>query len=66
MGVAGAELTSTNILLTGLPVACRCHIHGPGRMISVQSSRELYQKQIDTEMDEIATAPGEEVEELVC
>ena len=29
------------------------------------SSRELYQKQIDIEKDEIAVAPGEEVEELV-
>jgi len=36
-----------------------------GEWISVQSSRELYQKQIRTEKDEIATLPEEETEELV-
>jgi VIT1/CCC1 family predicted Fe2+/Mn2+ transporter len=35
-----------------------------GEWISVQSSRELYQKQIDTEWEEIASAPEEEMEEL--
>ena len=66
MGVAGAELTSTNILLTGFAGLLAGAISmALGEWISVQSSRELYQKQIDIEKDEIADAPGEEVEELV-
>ena len=36
-----------------------------GEWISVRSSRELYQKQISTEKEEIAAAPEEEIEELV-
>jgi VIT1/CCC1 family predicted Fe2+/Mn2+ transporter len=35
-----------------------------GEWVSVQSSRELYQKQIKTEMEEIAANPAEEAEEL--
>ena len=35
-----------------------------GEWISVQSSRELYQRQIDTEREEIETSPEEEIEEL--
>jgi hypothetical protein len=35
-----------------------------GEWISVQSSRELYQKQIRTEKEEIAANPEEEIEEL--
>ncbi len=65
MGVAGAELSGKNILLTG----CAGLLAGAismalGEWISVQSSRELYQKQIRTEQEEIATMPEEEVEEL--
>jgi vacuolar iron transporter family protein len=66
MGVAGAELTNANILLTGFAGLLAGAISmALGEWISVQSSRELYQKQIDTEKEEIAAAPGEEVEELV-
>jgi len=36
-----------------------------GEWLSVQSSRELYQKQIATEADELAQVPDEEREELV-
>lgn len=47
MGVAGAELTSTNILLTGFAGLLAGAISmALGEWISVQSSRELYQKQI--------------------
>jgi VIT1/CCC1 family predicted Fe2+/Mn2+ transporter len=65
MGVAGAELSGRNILLTG----CAGLLAGAismalGEWISVQSSRELYQKQIRTEQEEIATMPEEEMEEL--
>ena len=38
---------------------------GLGEWISVQSSRELYEKQIRTEEEEIRTVPEEETEELV-
>ncbi len=66
MGVAGAELSSKTILLTGFAGLLAGAISmALGEWISVRSSRELYQKQIRTEKDEIATAPEEEVEELV-
>ncbi len=66
MGVAGAELSGHAILLTG----CAGLLAGAismalGEWISVQSSRELYEKQLLTEQEEIATVPEEEVEELV-
>ena len=65
MGVAGASLNSKAILLTGFAglLAGSCSM-ALGEWISVQSSRELYQKQIRTEKEEIASNPAEEVEEL--
>jgi VIT1/CCC1 family predicted Fe2+/Mn2+ transporter len=66
MGVAGAALSNKNILLTGFAGLLAGAISmALGEWISVRSSRELYQKQISTEKDEIAAAPEEEVEELV-
>jgi len=66
MGVAGAELSNRNILFTGFAGLLAGGISmALGEWISVQSSRELYQKQISTEKDEIAAAPEDEVEELV-
>jgi vacuolar iron transporter family protein len=65
-GVAGAELSNKNILLTGFAGLLAGAISmALGEWISVQSTRELYQKQIRTEKDEIANAPEEEVEELI-
>jgi VIT1/CCC1 family predicted Fe2+/Mn2+ transporter len=65
-GVAGAELSNRNILLTGFAGLLAGAISmALGEWISVQSTRELYQKQIRTEKDEIAAAPEEEAEELV-
>jgi VIT1/CCC1 family predicted Fe2+/Mn2+ transporter len=65
-GVAGAELSNKNILLTGFAGLLAGAISmALGEWISVQSTRELYQKQIRTEKDEIAAAPEEETEELV-
>jgi VIT1/CCC1 family predicted Fe2+/Mn2+ transporter len=65
MGVAGAELSGGTILLTGLAGLLAGAISmALGEWISVQSSRELYQKQIRTEQEEILTAPEEEAEEL--
>src|SRR5512143_670731 len=66
MGATGAELAGRGVLLTGLAGMLAGAISmALGEWISVQSSRELYQKQISTEKDEIAMAPEEEVEELV-
>jgi VIT1/CCC1 family predicted Fe2+/Mn2+ transporter len=66
MGVAGAELSGAGILLTGFAGLLAGAISmGLGEWISVQSSRELYEKQIRTEEEEIRTVPEEETEELV-
>lgn len=66
MGVAGAEIGSGNILLTGLAGLLAGAISmALGEWISVQSSRELYERQIQMEKEEIETSPEEEIEELV-
>ncbi len=65
MGVAGAEMSAQAILLTGLAGLLAGAISmALGEWISVQSSRELYQKQIRIEQEEIEAAPAEEAEEL--
>ncbi|HVH81041.1 MAG TPA: VIT1/CCC1 transporter family protein [Stellaceae bacterium] len=66
MGVAGAEINGKTILLTGLAglIAGACSM-AIGEWLSVNSSRELSQRQIDIEADELKTAPEEEKEELV-
>jgi VIT1/CCC1 family predicted Fe2+/Mn2+ transporter len=65
MGVAGASLTGRAILVTGLAglLAGACSM-AMGEWISVQSSREAYEKQVGVEESEIATIPDEEKEEL--
>ena len=65
MGVAGAKLTNTAILITGLTglLAGSCSM-AIGEWISVQSARELYQRQVRTEAAEIHSVPDEEQEEL--
>lgn len=65
MGVAGAALDSSAILVTGLAglLAGACSM-ALGEWLSVQSSRELYANQIKIETEEIAAAPEEEAEEL--
>lgn len=66
MGVAGAQMTSKGLLLTGLAGLLAGSISmALGEWISVRSSRELYEKQIRTEREEIAASPEEEIEELV-
>jgi len=66
MGVAGAELSGAGILLTGFAGLLAGAISmGLGEWISVQSSRELYEKQISVEAEEIKNVPEEETEELV-
>ena len=66
MGVTGAQLTEHSILLTGLAglLAGACSM-AIGEWVSVQSSRELNERQIEIEADELAAAPDEEKEELV-
>ena len=66
MGVAGAETAESTILLTGLAglVAGACSM-ALGEWLSVNSSRELAQKQIATEKFELDTIPDEEKEEMV-
>lgn len=65
MGVAGAELSNSAILITGLAgLLAGAFSMALGEWLSVQSSRELYQHQIGIEKGEIAAAPEEEAEEL--
>ena len=66
MGVAGAQLSSATILVTGIAgLLAGALSMAMGEWISVQSSRELYAHQIDVERLEIATMPELETEELV-
>jgi VIT1/CCC1 family predicted Fe2+/Mn2+ transporter len=66
MGVAGAGLESRVILITGVAglLAGACSM-AMGEWISVQSSRELYQRELAVERAEIAAFPDEEHAELV-
>ena len=66
MGVAGASVAGGTILLTGLAglVAGACSM-AMGEWLSVTSSRELNQQQIDIEADELERLPDEEKEEMV-
>ena len=56
MGVAGAELSGQAIVVTGLAglLAGACSM-AMGEWLSVQSARELNQRQIAIEAEEIAT-----------
>jgi VIT1/CCC1 family predicted Fe2+/Mn2+ transporter/rubrerythrin len=66
MGMAGATTDQQTVLLSGLAglVAGACSM-ALGEWLSVNSSRELYQRQIDTERHELETMPDEEKEEMV-
>jgi len=66
MGVAGAAADGRTILLTGLAglVAGACSM-AMGEWLSVNSAREMAQKQIDQECSELKQAPELEKEELV-
>ncbi len=65
MGVAGASVAEKTILLTGLAglAAGACSM-AMGEWLSVNSSRELAQKQIAIEADELEQSPEEEIEEI--
>ena len=65
MGVAGAALNNSAILITGFAGLLAGAISmALGEWLSVQSSRELYNHQISIEKAELAAAPEEEAEEL--
>jgi VIT1/CCC1 family predicted Fe2+/Mn2+ transporter len=66
MGAAGAAFSQQALLITGLAglVAGACSM-ALGEWLSVQSSRELYEREIRTEAEELAEVPEEEKEELV-
>src|SRR5262245_18479994 len=65
MGVAGADLSEGAILITGLAgLLAGAASMALGEWLSVQSSRELYQRQIAIEASEIEAVPEEEYEEL--
>jgi vacuolar iron transporter family protein len=65
MGVAGASPSSHAILITGLAglLAGACSM-ALGEWVSVTSSRELNERELRVERDELAAAPEEEREEL--
>ncbi len=65
MGVAGAALNERTILITGLAgLLAGAGSMALGEWLSVQSSRELYRHQLETEEEELRTMPEEEEEEL--
>jgi VIT1/CCC1 family predicted Fe2+/Mn2+ transporter len=63
--VSGAALDSHTVLITGLAglLAGACSM-ALGEWLSVNSARELYQRQIATEAAELAEVPDEEREEI--
>jgi VIT1/CCC1 family predicted Fe2+/Mn2+ transporter len=65
MGVAGAAMNERTILITGLAgLLAGAGSMALGEWLSVQSSRELYRHQLETEEEELLNAPEEEEEEL--
>ncbi len=66
MGVAGAAVSNNTILLTGTAGLLAGAISmALGEWLSVQSSRELNQRQIELETEELEASPEEEKKELV-
>ena len=65
MGVAGATLGGKEVLIAGIAGLLAGSISmALGEWLSVQSSRELYNNQIETERVEIEQSPEEEIQEL--
>jgi VIT1/CCC1 family predicted Fe2+/Mn2+ transporter len=66
MGVAGAANEHAAVLIVGIAGLLAGAISmALGEWLSVQSSRELYQRQIDIEAEELEESPEEEMNELV-
>lgn len=67
MGVAGASFSSRTVLITGLAgLLAGAFSMAMGEWISVQSSRELHEQQLDREAHEIDTDPAHEHAELIA
>lgn len=65
MGVAGASNGQSAVLIAGMAGLVAGSISmALGEWLSVQSSRELYQKQVEIETEEIESSPEEEMKEL--
>jgi len=65
MGVTGAQLSGQTILITGVAgLLAGAGSMALGEWLSVQSSRELYAHQIETEEAELIAMPEEEEQEL--
>jgi VIT1/CCC1 family predicted Fe2+/Mn2+ transporter len=65
MGVAGAALAGRGILVTGLAgMLAGALSMAIGEWLSVQSARELFERQIGVERQELEEVPDEEREEL--
>ena len=65
MGVTGGQASSRVILLAGLAgLLAGAFSMGAGEYISVTSQRELFQREIALEAEEIAAMPEEETKEL--
>jgi VIT1/CCC1 family predicted Fe2+/Mn2+ transporter len=65
MGVAGAQLDNTQILITGFAgLAAGAGSMAMGEWISVMNARELFGRQIAIEREELLAIPDEEREEL--
>lgn len=65
MGVAGAGLSSASILVTGIAgLVAGAGSMAMGEWLSVTSARELSQRQISTEAEELEAIPEEEEAEL--
>jgi len=64
-GVAGAALAAQTILITGFAgLAAGSCAMAMGEWISVQTSRELYERELRVETEELARFPTEETDEL--
>lgn len=65
MGVAGAAISQQSILLTGIAgLLAGALSMALGEWISVKSSQELYENQMQIEMEELETNPEDEQQEL--
>jgi VIT1/CCC1 family predicted Fe2+/Mn2+ transporter len=65
MGVAGGQASASMILLAGLAgLLAGAFSMGAGEYISVRSQRELFEREIALEAEEIAVMPEEETNEL--
>jgi vacuolar iron transporter family protein len=66
-GVAGASLAARTILITGLAgLAAGSCAMAMGEWISVQTSRELYERELRVEAEELKHFPGDETAELTA